>query len=190
MGRRTSAFTAELNDLDNLDNLPGLSPIEPTPAVQQAPSAAASPASMLVADQPDTPQPRRQRTPPTSPAPVGGTRATQVRLPPVLATWLSEEAHRSGRTLASVVALAAKAHQLTLPLAVPASADELDVSRRTATATVPVTLRLNGAQRELLDNLASQHTTTRSAVIVAALTAGRGDHLTAVADFDGERNLQ
>jgi predicted DNA-binding protein len=102
---------------------------------------------------------------------TGGTRATQARLPPALADWLSHEAHRSGRTLASVIALAAQTHRQELPLARRNDSDQLDVSRRIARATTPVTLRLNGAQRELLDELASQHTTTRSAIVVAALTA-------------------
>ncbi len=100
---------------------------------------------------------------------TGGTRATQVRLPPALADWLSHEAHRSGRT--SVIALAAQTHRQELPLARRNDSDQLDVSRRIARATTPVTLRLNGAQRELLDELASQHTTNRSAIVVAALTA-------------------
>ena len=72
---------------------------------------------------------------------------------------------------AAVDALAARTHRQELPLTRRNDSDQLDVSRRTARATTPVTLRRNGAPRELLDELASQHTTTRSAIVVAALTA-------------------
>lgn len=169
MGRRASAFAAQLDDLDDLDNLPGL----PASAEALPPGQAAARKDAVATSAKPQPDRLRTRAPqPVAKPPAGGTRATQVRLPPDLARWLSEQAHSTGRTLASVVALAAKAHQDALPLA-PGQPDQLDVSRRTASATVPVTLRLNGAQRQLLDDLAGQHTTTRSAVIVAALTASR-----------------
>jgi hypothetical protein len=69
-----------------------------------------------------------------------------------------------------VIALAARSHRQDLPLTRSGDSDQVDVSRRTAHATTPVTLRLNGAQRELLDELASQHTTTRSCLAYVALT--------------------
>jgi hypothetical protein len=167
MGRRSSAFDGDLEELDALDKLPGL-PAGPTgdQSVPTPPSAAAS--------SPPPARPTRKPRPvqPASASRAGGTRATQVRLAPALAEWLSVEAHRTGRTLASVVALAAKAHRGSLPLIVDTS-DGLDVSRRTATVSVPITLRLTGAQRELLDGLAADHATTRSAIVVAALTAAR-----------------
>lgn len=185
MGRRASAFTSSLESLDELDALEDL-PLPTPPAPTNAEDAAAEPDSPGATDT-DT---DRQEAPGERPAVAGGppegagtkrpgttrsgggTRATQVRLPPRLASWLSKEAHRSGRTLASVTALAAQAHAGHLPLPEAAGGDdELDVSRRIATATVPVTLRLNGAQRQLLDELAAQHTTTRSAIVVAALSA-------------------
>ncbi len=173
MGRRTSAFAGALDELDGLDSLPGLPsrPAAPATTTTKAPVAnddnGSDTASPVTA-----PAVRRKPAPPTpAAARIGGTRATQVRLPPALAAWLSQEAHRSGRTLASVIALAARTHRQDLPLARSGDSDQLDVSRRTARATTPVTLRLNGAQRELLDELASQHTTTRSAIVVAALTA-------------------
>jgi len=173
MGRRASAFAGVLDELDGLDNLPGLlsRPAAPTPTTDQVPpdSEDSDTASSAIA------VPAVARCKPARPvppaAPTGGTRATQVRLPPALADWLSHEANRSGRTLASVIALVAQTHQQDLPVARDSDSEQLDVSRRTARATTPVTLRLNGAQRGLLDELASQHATTRSAIVVAALTA-------------------
>ena len=169
MGRRSSAFDGDLEELDALDTLPGL-PAGPSVA-QSLPAPLAPPVSSPApAPARATREPRPVQPPPASKA--GGTRATQVRLAPALAGWLSAEAHRTGRTLASVIALAAQAHHDSLPLVVDTS-DGLDVSRRTATVSVPVTLRLTGAQRELLDRLATRHCTTRSAIVVAALTAAR-----------------
>ncbi len=98
-----------------------------------------------------------------------GTRATQVRMPPELAQWLGAEARSSGRTLASVVALAARAHAEALGLPASPPPEQLDVSRPVAAGTVPVTLRLNGVQRQLLDDLAVSHGVTRSAIVNAAL---------------------
>ena len=111
----------------------------------------------------------------TAPAPgskpvQSGTRATQVRLPPQLAAWLGEEAHRTQKTLSTVVALAAREHRDALRVR-REDPDGLDVSRRVASGTVPVTLRLTGAQRQLLDEIAAERAATRSAVVVAALTA-------------------
>lgn len=181
MGRRASAFTSSLDELDALEDLPLPTPPAPT----NAEDAAAEPDSPGATDSDSDRQAPGERPAVAGGPPEGagtkragttlsggGTRATQVRLPPRLASWLSKEAHRSGRTLASVTALAAQAHAGHLPLPEAAGGDdELDVSRRIATATVPVTLRLNGAQRQLLDELAAQHTTTRSAIVVAALSA-------------------
>ena len=175
MGRRTSAFAGALEELDGLDSLPGLPsrPSAPAPTTDPAPADHDDGGSHTASSTTAVPAAARRR--PAQPAPaaarIGGTRATQVRLPPALADWLNREAHRSGRTLASVIALAAQTHRQDLPLTRNDDSDQLDVSRRTARATTPVTLRLNGAQRELLDELASQHTTTRSAIVVAALTA-------------------
>lgn len=167
MGRRSSAFDGDLEELDALDALPGL------PAGPIGAKSVPTPPAAL-ANSPAPTRPTRKPRPVQSPPVVTtcGTRATQVRLAPALAGWLSAEAHRTGRTLASVVALAAQAHHDSLPLIVDTS-DGLDVSRRTATVSVPITLRLTGAQRELLDGLATRHCTTRSAIVVAAITAAR-----------------
>lgn len=188
MGRRSSAFSGALDELDSLDDLPR--PTPRTGGVTQPAAPASTPQVTAVTKPAASPRPgaaTRPRSVPvrepaaagtTGSARIGGTRATQVRLPPELAGWLSAEAHRSGRTFASVVALAAKAQEQALPLEPPDRDDSaLDVARRTASATVPITLRLNGAQRELLDNLAAEHTTTRSAIVVAALRASCGDAL-------------
>jgi hypothetical protein len=171
MGRRASAFAGVLDELDGLDNLPGLliRPAAPTPTTDQVPPDSEDTASSATAVPAAAMHKPAWPVPPV--APTGGTRATQVRLPPALADWLSHEASRSGRTLASVIALVAQTHRQDLPIARSSDSEQLDVSRRTARATTPVTLRLNGAQRGLLDELASQHTTTRSAIVVAALTA-------------------
>lgn len=83
-------------------------------------------------------------------------------------------AHSSGRTLASVVALAARAHAESLVLPEGSPREQLDVSRPVAAGTVPVTLRLNGAQRQLLDDLAATHGVTRSAIVNAALRGAAG----------------
>jgi monooxygenase len=82
----------------------------------------------------------------------------------------TEQAYASGRTLGTVIALAAKTHADMLPLQ-EQPGDELDVRRRSASGNVPVTLRLTSAQRQLLDDLAAGYHVTRSAVVVAALTA-------------------
>ncbi len=91
-------------------------------------------------------------------------------VPPQLAAWLGEEAHRTKKTLSTVVALAALEHRATL-LVRHQDPNGLDVSRRVASGTVPVTLRLTGVPRQLLDEIAAEQTATRSAVVVAALTA-------------------
>ncbi len=181
MARRASAFANDLAELDNLQALPlphapvtvdvpdspevpGL-PAGETSALRSVTSSEAaggqgpeeSTAGEPVATQPVT-------------APQSGTRATQVRLPPQLAAWLGEEAHRTKKTLSTVVALAALEHRATL-LVRHEDPNGLDVSRRVASGTVPVTLRLTGAQRQLLDEIAAEQTATRSAVVVAALTA-------------------
>jgi len=97
-----------------------------------------------------------------------GTRATHVRLPPPLAVWLGEEAHRTSKTLSTVVALAAREHRGALQVR-REDPDGLEVPCRVASGTVPVTLRLTGAQRQLLDETAVERAATRSAVGVAAL---------------------
>ena len=180
MARRASAFANDLAELDNLQSLP-------LPAVPRAadvpdgqpPAPWATPslmrsvvtASPAGADALPEPTPSDPVEPPSAPKAVqSGTRATQVRLPPQLAAWLGEEAHRTKKTLSTVVALAAREHRNSL-LVRREDPDGLDVSRRVASGTVPVTLRLTGAQRQLLDDIAADHAATRSAVVVAALTA-------------------
>ena len=190
MGRRTSAFSGALDELDALDDLPRPAPRTefvqpPAPATSLPATRAVSKSTITTVPAATTPKAPKARPAAASQATaadatsaprIGGTRATQVRLSPELASWLSAEAHRSGRTFASVVALAARAQQAALPLEPADLADSgLDVSRRTATASVAITLRLNGAQRELLDDLAVEHATTRSAIVVAALRASRDD---------------
>lgn len=61
-------------------------------------------------------------------------------------------------------------HRDALPMA-REDPDGLDISGRVASGTVPVTLRLTGAQRQLLDEVAAHYFTTRSAIVVAALAA-------------------
>lgn len=179
MTRRASAFATDLAELDNLQSLPlpGINPQEdpalPDPASSselppqlQGPTTATHGRQGPAQDPPGAPA----DTPPvTKPLPAG-TRATQVRLPPPLAAWLGEEAHRTKRTLSTVVALAAREHRNDLSVR-REDPEGLDVARRVASGTVPVTLRLTGAQRELLDEIAAEYAATRSAVVVAALAA-------------------
>lgn len=178
MARRASAFANDLAELDDLQALPlphapvavdtpdvPVPPPSGTPApLQSVPSPAAG------AEASREPTANSASKPPLVKASQAGTRATQVRLPPHLAAWLGEEAYRTKKTLSTVVALAALEHRdkLLVPHEDP---NGLDVSRRVASGTVPVTLRLTGAQRQLLDEIASDHMATRSAVVVAALTA-------------------
>ncbi len=178
MPRRSSAFANDLAELDNLHALPlpsapetaGPAVPSPTPVEPPAPrdSVTSLAAGAEVPQEPTANDPAE--TPPVPRAALGGTRATQVRLPPQLAAWLGEEAHRTKKTLSTVVALAARQHRDAL-LVRREDPDGLDVSRRVASGTVPVTLRLTGAQRQLLDEIAADHAATRSAVVVAALTA-------------------
>lgn len=181
MARRASAFA---NDLAELDNLQGLPVPNSTDAPEATPSDSAPEAPPPLSSDPGIPlEPSAQaegeagpsvgsvpepRTAPVSVRP--GTRATQVRLPPPLAAWLGEEAHRTSKTLSTVVTLAAREHRSALRVR-REDPDGLEVSRRVASGTVPVTLRLTGAQRQFLDEIASEQTTTRSAVIAAALHA-------------------
>lgn len=179
MARRASAFASDLAELDNLQSLPlpsSTGPSEPPDAeLPQSPESEPQMRSL------DSDLERREEQlesersvaaePPSTAAVVkAGTRATQVRLPPPLAAWLGEEAHRTKKTLSTVVALAAREHRNALAVA-REDPDGLDVARRVASGTVPVTLRLTGAQRQLLDDIADEHAATRSAVVVAALVA-------------------
>jgi hypothetical protein len=163
--RRSSAFSDDLADLDALQALP--LPTSTAPA-RQTPARV----GRDTRPGPDEKYPARPtRSGGTAlPGDGRGTRATQVRLPPHLADWLSKQAAASGRTLGSVVALAARTHTDRLPLPNQPE-DELDVRRRSASGSIPVTLRLTQAQRHLLDDLAVGHQVTRSAIVVAALTA-------------------
>lgn len=172
MARRSSAFT---NDLAELDNLQALPLPATTPEAAQAPDVPLRSAPSALSSVPATSIDAQDLGQPTGPAPASksiqsGTRATQVRLPPQLAAWLGEEAHWTKKTLSTVVALAAQEHRHALQVR-REDPDGLDVSRRVASGTVPVTLRLTGAQRQLLDEIASEHAVTRSAVVLAALTA-------------------
>lgn len=184
MARRASAFANDLAELDNLQALP----LPSAPAAAEVPDVPSPPPSEALAplhrvkssaagaEAPREPTANDAAEPPPVPKPVqAGTRATQVRLPPQLAAWLGEEAHRTKKTLSTVVALAAREHRDTL-LVRHEDPDGLDVSRRVASGTVPVTLRLTGAQRQLLDEIAADHTATRSAVVVAALTVVATPH--------------
>lgn len=179
MARRTSAFATDLAELDNLESLPlpvtserGEAPhAQPRPPSETPPQ----PLGLSVAPEGPQDQARPRRSAPTEPPPAAkalqnGTRATQVRLPPALAAWLGEEANRTKKTLSTVVALSAREHRNALSVA-REDPDGLDVSRRVASGTVPVTLRLTGAQRQLLDEIAADCTATRSAIVVAALAA-------------------
>jgi hypothetical protein len=148
--------------------VPDGQPPAPSATPSQMRSVTASPAGADALPEPTRSDPAEQ--PPAPKAVQSGTRATQVRLPPQLAAWLGEEAHRTKKTLSTVVALAAREHRDAL-LVRREDPDGLDVSRRVASGTVPVTLRLTGAQRQLLDDIAADHAATRSAVVVAALTA-------------------
>lgn len=177
MARRASAFATDLAELDNLQSLPmpaGIGPSEvadvqpPTLSEGRPQSRGLTAALGEPQDQVEVATSAAAQPTQVPEAPQGGTRATQVRLPPSLAAWLGEEAHRTKKTLSTVVALAARAHRQALPVSREAS-DGLDVSRRVASGTVPVTLRLTGAQRQLLDEIAGDYTATRSAVVVAAL---------------------
>lgn len=170
MTRRSSAFTNDLAELDNLQALP----LPTTPEAAEAPDAQPHPTPPPHSD-PASPAGPEGQAAVMAPAPAStpvqsGTRATQVRLPPQLAAWLGEEAHRTKKTLSTVVALAAREHRDAL-LVRREDPDGLDVSRRVASGTVPVTLRLTGAQRQLLDEIAADNAATRSAVVLAALTA-------------------
>ena len=170
MARRSSAFTDDLAELDKLQTLPlpAATAVADTADVQPQPA----PAVALAAESPADPEDSAAAMPsaPGSKPVQSGTRATQVRLPPQLAAWLGEEAHRTKKTLSTVVALAAREHRDALQVR-REDPDGLDVSRRVASGTVPVTLRLTGAQRQLLDEIAAERAATRSAVVVAALTA-------------------
>jgi len=184
MVRRSSAFASDLAELDNLQSLPlptSLDAAFATSADHQAPDPGATPRLSSVAGNPPEPLDRAEpearpsiAPPPesgTAPAAArSGTRATQVRLPPRLASWLGEEAHRTSKTLSTVVALAAKEHRGALQVR-REDPDGLEVFRRVASGTVPVTLRLTGAQRQLLEEIAGEQAATRSAVVVAALHA-------------------
>lgn len=161
MTRRSSAFSEDLADLDALQSLP-LAALTP-------PSPAPGPSSKQEEQTPALTEPRAGGADTLSSSNSRRIRATQVRLPPPLASWLSQQAQASGRTLGTVIALAAKAHANTLPLPQQPE-DELDIPRRSASGNVPVTLRLTSAQRQLLDDLASRYQVTRSAIVVAALT--------------------
>lgn len=171
MTRRSSAFSEDLAGLDALQALPLATPsVLP---VLTLPSPAPNTQS---GQDKSVARPKRTRVMASTP-PSRGTRATQVRVPPHLAAWLNQQAHASGRTLGTVIALAAKAHAEMLPLQDEQVANELDVRRRSASGNVPVTLRLTSAQRQLLDNIAAAYHVTRSAVVVAALTAASGGDL-------------
>lgn len=178
MARRASAFANDLAELDNLQALP----LPHAPGAAEVPDVPVPPPSETLAplhsvtspaagaEAPREPTADEATEPPPVKAAQVGTRATQVRLPPQLAAWLGEEAYRTKKTLSTVVALAAREHRDAL-LVRHEDSNGLDVSRRVASGTVPVTLRLTGAQRQLLDEIAADHTATRSAVVVAALTA-------------------
>lgn len=100
----------------------------------------------------------------------GTTRATQVRLPAELAGWLTEQASARGITYGSVIASGVIAHRDQMVVEFP-SVDGLVVQTRQARHYLPVTLRLTRAQRELLDGIAADLGATRTAVVIAALTA-------------------
>jgi hypothetical protein len=179
MARRSSAFSRDLAELDNLQALPlpsapeaaEIPDVQPPAPLETPPQLHSVTSSVAGAEAPRESTADDPAEPPPAPKAVkAGTRATQVRLPPQLAAWLGEEAHRTKKTLSTVVALAAREHRDTL-LVRREDPDGLDVSRRVASGTVPVTLRLTGAQRQLLDEIAADHAATRSAVVVAALTA-------------------
>ena len=165
MIRRSSAFSEDLAGLDALQTLPLAAPTPPPALTPPTPA----PDTQSGHDEKSSARPKRTRATAATPD-SRGTRATQVRLPPQLADWLSQQAYASGRTLGTVIALAAKTHADMLPLQ-EQPGDELDVRRRSASGNVPVTLRLTSAQRQLLDDLAADYHITRSAVVVAALTA-------------------
>lgn len=170
MTRRSSAFSEDLADLDALQSLP-LAAQAPSLSLA-SPSPAPDSSSKQDEQTPALTEPRARGADTPTSSSSRGTRATQVRLPPPLASWLSQQAQTSGRTLGTVIALAAKAHAHTLPLPQQPK-DELDVPRRSASGNVPVTLRLTSVQRQLLDDLASRHQATRSAIVIAALSAAR-----------------
>lgn len=98
------------------------------------------------------------------------TRATQVRLPAELAGWLTEQASVRGITYGSVIASGVISHRNQMVVESP-SVDGLVVQTRQARHYLPVTLRLTRAQRELLDGIAAEMGATRTAVVIAALTA-------------------
>lgn len=183
MARRASAFANDLAELDNLQALPlphapvaADVPDVPVPPASETPAPLHSVTSPAAgAEAPQEPTANDAPEPQPAKAAQAGTRATQVRLPPQLAAWLGEEAYRTKKTLSTVVALAALEHRDTL-LVPHEDPNGLDVSRRVASGTVPVTLRLTGAQRQLLDEIAADHTATRSAVVAAALTAVATPH--------------
>lgn len=96
---------------------------------------------------------------------------TQVRLPEELLQWLTAQAANRSRTLATVVALAAREFADALSVEAP-SADGIDVPRHVSFGlTIPVSLRFTPAQLGLVDDLATNRRVTRSAVVVAALRA-------------------
>lgn len=96
---------------------------------------------------------------------------TQVRLPEELLQWLTAQAANRSRTLATVVALAAREFADALSVETP-SADGIDVPRHVSFGlTIPVSLRFTPAQLGLVDDLATNRRVTRSAVVVAALRA-------------------
>lgn len=182
MPRRASAFATDLAELDNLHMLPLPSAPQQPETPDAHPSTTEHPASSTTVSSSPPDAGGQQLPPPDAPAAAAapksaqtGTRATQVRLPPQLAAWLGEEAHRTKKTLSTVVALAALEHRSTLPVR-HEDPDGLDISRRVASGTVPVTLRLTGSQRQLLDEIAGEYAATRSAVVVAALTAVAPPH--------------
>lgn len=125
------------------------------------------------------PAPRAEQAPDLR---TGQTKTMQVRLPPHLAGWLRAQATDGGRTLSTVVALAAKRYATCLPLARDIG-DGLDVPHRSASGNEPVALRPTGPPRELLDGLAAEYGVNRTAVIVAALTAAEGRY---PIDADGD----
>lgn len=107
---------------------------------------------------------------PVVPVRRSATTQTAVRLPMAVAKWLSDQANRQQLTFSSVIVQSILAHRHTLAPELPFG-DGLLVRRRPRMHSAPITLRLTPAQRQLIDGLAEELGSTRSALVLAALQA-------------------
>lgn len=119
-----------------------------------------------------TPAGRVDRSEPPSQRRSGNVQ-TAVRLPREVAKWLTEQSHRQQVTHSSVVVQAVLAHRESLAPELPFG-DGLIVRRRPRNDSAPITLRFTPAQLELVDGLAQDFGSTRSALVLAALQAAMG----------------